>query len=433
VADPLDVLRAPHTPVDPDPAFAVRLRARIERALTLPKGVTAVTTTTALDPSTDTAVAATAALTPYLAVADARAAIDWYVDVLGARRVGEPIVMPDGRIGHAELAIAGARVFLADEHPEIGVAAPSRGVGTAVSLHLEVADVDAVTARAATASATVQREPSDNPYGRIGIIRDPFGHRWMLNSPPAAPAAPTEPARDGDVVYVALWVDDVDRAAAFYADVLGWTYADDSGPSRTRVDPAFPRRIVALADVRREFWADQRYPTVFCSRGVADLDAAVERVRAAGGRAGEPRNAPYGRIAECVDDQGGPFSLHQNGPETVRPAMIGARQGDVAYLTMQVGDSSRAREFYGATFGWTFSGGHVEDGWQVEGLAPMTGMHGGHERATLVPMYRVDDIAAAVERVRAAGGTSTNPERQPYGVSVECTDDQGMPFYLGQL
>ena len=63
----------------------------------------------------------------------------------------------------------------------------------------------------------------------------------------------------------------------------------------------------------------------------------------------------------------------------------------------------------------------------------MTGMHGGHDVATGVPMYRVDDIATAVERVRAGGGTSTDPERQPYGISAECTDDQGAHFYLGQL
>jgi uncharacterized protein len=49
-----------------------------------------------------------------------------------------------------------------------------------------------------------------------------------------------------------------------------------------------------------------------------------------------------------------------------------------------------------------------------------------------VPMYVVDDIAAAVARVRAAGGSSTDPERQPYGVSATCTDDQGTRFSLVQ-
>lgn len=45
----------------------------------------------------------------------------------------------------------------------------------------------------------------------------------------------------------------------------------------------------------------------------------------------------------------------------------------------------------------------------------------------------VDDITAAVARVRAAGGTAADPERQPYGISAHCTGDQGTPFYLGQL
>lgn len=304
MADPLEALRTPTVPLDPDPAFAARLRARIERALHLPRGVAV---TTPLESPTDPAAQTGAsALTPYLTVADARAAIEWYVDALGAQPVGESISMPDGRIGHAELTIAGARVFLADEHPEIGVAAPTPGTGAAVSLHLEVPDVDAVVARAAAARAGVEREPSDNPYGRVGVIRDPFGHRWMLHSPPA-----------------------------------------DSAPA------------VVAPDRRTE--------------------------------------------------------------------------GEVAYLTMNVVDSARARAFYGAVFGWTFTRGHVQDGWQVDGPSPMTGLHGGHERAMLEPMYRVGDIAAAVERVRAAGGTASDPERRPYGIEAHCTDDQGAPFYLGQL
>ena len=44
-------------------------------------------------------------LTPYICVEDSRAAIEWYVDVLGAEVTYEPIEMPDGRIGHVELAV----------------------------------------------------------------------------------------------------------------------------------------------------------------------------------------------------------------------------------------------------------------------------------------------------------------------------------------
>ncbi len=60
----------------------------------------------------------TSELTPYLCVPDARAAIEWYVDVLGAEVVYEPIVMPDGKVGHVELAIDGARWMMADPYPD---------------------------------------------------------------------------------------------------------------------------------------------------------------------------------------------------------------------------------------------------------------------------------------------------------------------------
>ena len=42
----------------------------------------------------------------------------------------EPIVMPDGRIGHVELEVAGARFMMADAHPEILSPAPTPGAGS---------------------------------------------------------------------------------------------------------------------------------------------------------------------------------------------------------------------------------------------------------------------------------------------------------------
>jgi uncharacterized glyoxalase superfamily protein PhnB len=126
-------------------------------------------------------VGTTTELTPYLAVKDAREAIHWYVEHLGARVTYEPIVMPDGRIGHVELAVDGARWMMADEHPEIQVEAPHPGRGAAVTLHLTVHDVDAVVDRVLTGGALLDRGPEDSPVGRVAVFRDPFGHRWFLN------------------------------------------------------------------------------------------------------------------------------------------------------------------------------------------------------------------------------------------------------------
>lgn len=120
-------------------------------------------------------------LTPYLAVADAREAILWYVERLGAQVTYEPVVMPDGRIGHTELAVDAARWMMADEHPEIQVEAPVEGRGAAVTLHLTVRDVDAVVERVLAGGALLDRGPEDSSVGRVAVFRDPFGHRWFLS------------------------------------------------------------------------------------------------------------------------------------------------------------------------------------------------------------------------------------------------------------
>lgn len=121
-------------------------------------------------------------LTPYLCVADARAAIQWYVAALGAEITYEPIVMDDGRVGHCELAIGEARWMMSDQFDSAGVAAPDPARGSAVSLHLEVTDVDAAAARVAATGTAMARGPEESsPAGRVAVFVDPFGHRWFLN------------------------------------------------------------------------------------------------------------------------------------------------------------------------------------------------------------------------------------------------------------
>lgn len=119
-------------------------------------------------------------LVPYLAVSDARAAIEFYVDVLGMQEDSR-IEMDDGRIGHAELALGHAKLYVADEFPEIDIVGPATRGGTTVSLHLYVEDVDAVVAAALEAGATQEGATKNALHGdRTAKIVDPFGHRWLL-------------------------------------------------------------------------------------------------------------------------------------------------------------------------------------------------------------------------------------------------------------
>lgn len=123
-------------------------------------------------------------LTPYLAVGNARRAIEWYVEIFGAQPVGEPVVMSDDRIGHAELVIDGAALYLSDEYPELGVRSPVGYGGSPVSLVIVVPDADATFAAAVEAGATVERPVADLDHGhRAGWLTDPFGHRWNVSTP----------------------------------------------------------------------------------------------------------------------------------------------------------------------------------------------------------------------------------------------------------
>lgn len=292
MTDPFDALREPIRPVDPEPGFAAELRARLERAVLEPEGARMTTTEPAVDVPLHS-------LTPYLGVDDARRALDWYVEVFDARRRGEPYMMDDGRVGHAELALGDSVLMLADEFPEIGVLGPRARGGTSTTLHLQVPDVDATVARALDHGAELERPVADQPYGRTGVIVDPFGHRWMI------------------------------QAAA-------------------------------------------------------------------------PRKAP-------------------------RP-----RHGEVGYLTYAVRDAERAKTFYGAVLGWRFTPGRVKNGWQIENTLPMSGLWGGASEPGIQPLYHVDDLDAALAAVRDHGGQAGEPERQPYGRTAECTDDQGARFWLMQ-
>lgn len=117
---------------------------------------------------------------PHLCVTDARRAIEWYGTVLGARVTYAPIIMDDGRVGHVELVIGDAAVMMAEPFPELGVDAPDPTAGVSVSLQLLLPEVDAVAQAAADAGAVLDRGPESTEHGRVAVLRDPFGHRWML-------------------------------------------------------------------------------------------------------------------------------------------------------------------------------------------------------------------------------------------------------------
>jgi len=119
-------------------------------------------------------------LTPYLIVSDGAAAIAFYAEAFGAAERLR-LDRPDGKIGHAEIAIGDSLFMLADEYSLHSAWAPGHFGGSPVTLHVYVENVDAVVARAVAAGANIVRPIQDQFYGdRSGSFTDPFGHVWHV-------------------------------------------------------------------------------------------------------------------------------------------------------------------------------------------------------------------------------------------------------------
>jgi len=120
-------------------------------------------------------------VTPYLTVDDPEAALDFYARAFGATEIVR--MEMGGKIGHAEIRIGDSVIMLSGEWPEMDKLGPKARGGATSSLLIYLADVDAAFQRALDAGATAERPPEDQFWGdRMGVLKDPFGHNWMLST-----------------------------------------------------------------------------------------------------------------------------------------------------------------------------------------------------------------------------------------------------------
>lgn len=119
--------------------------------------------------------------TPVLCCRDAAGAIEFYKRAFGASEIGERLLGPAGKIGHAEIKIGDSLVAISDEFPEWGNLSPQSLGGSPVPIHLYVEDVDSLARQAVAAGAKVLIPVADQFYGdRGGRLEDPYGHLWIV-------------------------------------------------------------------------------------------------------------------------------------------------------------------------------------------------------------------------------------------------------------
>jgi predicted enzyme related to lactoylglutathione lyase len=174
--------------------------------------------------------------------------------------------------------------------------------------YVGVRDVHVVVGRIKRLGGTVYVPPTDTDIGMISVVADRQSATFALVGGLRTTSQRTpESGKVGHVGWHELLAADLDQELAFYGEVFGWEAKSD------RADPTYhllslEGRTIGGALQKRD---DDPVPFWLIYFNVEDLDAAAERVNAAGGRAFvTPKELPNGlSIAHCADPQGAAFGL----------------------------------------------------------------------------------------------------------------------------
>lgn len=228
-----------------------------------------------------------------------------------------------------------------------------------------------------------------------------------------------------NLFYFSLPAPDLDRAKAFYGSVLGWRVEGGSlGGHVANVTPPGGLDPTATSTDTHTV-----YLTVF------DLDAALARIRELGGSVEHTVEYDTGRMARCRDDQGTAFCLQEPSDgylHHARNPAKGSGHGDLYYFSLPVEDGEAGRRFYHELLGWDFGPQGSAGGMHAENMVTDGGIGAGRPGDHAEFWFRVDDLATAIETVRAAGGTAGDPMDTPQGAVSQCADNQGVEFGLIQ-
>jgi predicted enzyme related to lactoylglutathione lyase len=239
-----------------------------------------------------------------------------------------------------------------------------------------------------------------------------------------------------------LQTSDAAAAEAFYSSVVGWS-AERMGPP--------PDGYTVLSAAKggvagiMTLGASEGPPRWVGYIAVDDVDAAAERIKAAGGSVRiPPVDVPEMlRFCGVADPQGGAFVVFK-GTSPEGPPM-GSREepGYIGWHELMARDGAAAFDFYAGLFGWTQTGAYGPSG---DYRLWTDGRDGGADAGAVTNMppggpgtepawnfyFQVESIEAAVERLKAGGGRlGVGPIQVPTGAwIVQAFDPQGASFCL---
>jgi predicted enzyme related to lactoylglutathione lyase len=238
------------------------------------------------------------------------------------------------------------------------------------------------------------------------------------------------------------WVDlatpDIEAGASFYAGLFGWEVperpnsAEIGGYRRAELDGADVAGMMPLMQ--------EGQPSAWTTYiAVDDADATAAAVKENGGSVlAEPMDVmDLGRMAVFMDSTGAAFGIWQAG--TFAGAARVNEPGAFTWNELATRDVGASKQFYTAVFGWDYEdhdmgemGTYTEfkvGGDPVGGLMDVTGRLPDEVPAHWMTYFAVDDTDAALERVKAGGGSvSFGPIDIPAGRFAIVTDPAGAAF-----
>jgi predicted enzyme related to lactoylglutathione lyase len=202
-------------------------------------------------------------------------------------------------------------------------------------------DVDATAERIARLGGAVYVPPTDSNIGRIAVVADPqMVSLALVTGLKPDPPQPAELDRPGHIGWHELLAVDGEKAFAFYRDIFGWQKAEtETGAMETYQLFAAGGQTIGGMFTKRPI---EPFPYWLFYFNVGDIDAAVQRVKTAGGRIFEgPFEVPESSwIVRCIDPQGAIFALQgKRSPDAIArdPA------AEVGWSAEWSGISSRGR------------------------------------------------------------------------------------------
>jgi predicted enzyme related to lactoylglutathione lyase len=258
----------------------------------------------------------------------------------------------------------------------------------------------------------------------------------MADSITATPAR----NRHGGFIWYELITADADAAAAFYAEVIGWTASDAGVPGIDyRLFSANGTDVAGHMNIPAEGAEMGMRPGWYGFVGVDDVDAAVAAIEGEGGTVLMPAMdiEGVGRMALVTDPQHVPFYVMRGASEEASSSF--ARQdGHCVWNELSPADQQGALAFYTGQFGWepgdAMPMGEVGDYVFLNHGGEMIGAVSPTQGDGPLPMWRfyfqVRDIDAAAAKVAAAGGTVRHgPHPIPGGAYIiVATDPHGAVF-----